>query len=366
MKIPFFGLDRQYSNIREEILNASDSVYRTGNVLDQAYTQFFENAIARKTQRKYSVAVNSCTQALIFALRILDHYSADRKDKVLLPTQSYPATLNAIIEAGYDPVFCDVDPVSGLIDINTIPVSPDEVSAILYVNLFGNVADYNKIKTWSAFFNQLEIPIIEDAAQSFGAKYYGVPSGKLGTISCLSFDPTKNLPNYGSGGMLLTDDFDYAQTCIDLRDNGKNSGYSIPGTNSKMSEADCAQMLVKLNYFDLWQARRKSIAEYYTEQLSTVVKLIPVDDNVEHAWHKFVIHTTNRSKLKEKLTQYGIETRIHYAMPLHLLDSVGHHHHRVLNGAEDFSRSCLSLPIYPELTDTEVEYIISTVIANVL
>lgn len=364
-KIPFFGLDRQYSTIREHILDATDQVYQSGNVLDGNKTQEFENAIARKTQRNFSIAVNSGTQALILSLRALELRNLFSKDKVLLPAQSFPATLNAVIEAGYDPVFCDVDPVTGLIDVSQIPVKPNELAAVIYVNLFGNIIDYDKLNVWSRFFNQEEIPIIEDAAQSFGAAYQNIPSGKLGTISCLSFDPTKNLPNYGSGGMILTDDVTLAGLCHEFRNNGKHSNHMYSGTNSKMSEADCAQMLVKLNYFNQWQLRRTDIANYYTSQLDSVVQLIPINDNVTHAWHKFVIHVNQRNKLKDALTNCGIETRIHYPLPLHQLDLVQQHSHLVLDGAETFSRSCLSLPIYPELTDLEVEWVVSSILDHV-
>jgi dTDP-4-amino-4,6-dideoxygalactose transaminase len=357
--IPFFGVDRQYKNLREEILDVTDSVYASGQVLDGTYTKNFEQTIAKLTHRKYAIAVNSCTQALIFALRAIDHYSIIRKNKILIPAQSFAATVNVIVEAGFEPVFCDVDPISGLIDINTIPVEPDDIAAVMYVNLFGNIIDYDKLTAYTSFFNQYKIPIIEDAAQSFGAYYRDVPSGKLGDISCLSFDPTKNLPNYGSGGMILTDDPEIALLCYNWRDNGKISEHSMSGTNSKMSEVDCAQMLIKLKYFDDWQQRRQLIAEYYTQELSGPIRLIPIDGKVVHAWHKFVMHYPERSRLFSDLQGMGIETKIHYTAPLHLMSLVGGHD--VLAGAEEFSKTCLSLPIYPEMTYAEVEAVVDAV-----
>ena len=357
--IPFFGVDRQYKNLREEILDVTDTVYTSGQVLDGTYTKSFEQTIAKMTERKYAIAVNSCTQALIFALRAIDHYSLFRKNKVLIPAQSFAATVNVVMEAGFEPVFCDVDAVTGLIDLDTIPVEPDDIAAVMYVNLFGNIIDYDKLQTYVTFFNQHKIPVIEDAAQSFGAYYRGVPSGKLGDISCLSFDPTKNLPNYGSGGMILLDDPEIALLCYNWRDNGKISEHSMSGTNSKMSEVDCAQMLIKLKYFDEWQQRRKNIAEYYTEELDGPIRLIPIDSKVEHAWHKFVIHYPERSRLFSDLQAMNIETKIHYVAPLHLMSMVGGYD--VLVGAEEFSKTCLSLPIYPEMTDAEVEAVVDAI-----
>lgn len=369
-KIPFFGVDRQYQNLREEILDFTDKVYASGRVLDGKYTRQFEKTISKMTERRYACSVGSCTQALIFALRSVDNeYFRGSRNKILIPAQSFVATINSVLEAGFDPVFCDVDPQTGLMDLNTIPVHADELAAIMYVNLFGNILNQEQLITYMEMFSEEKIPVIEDAAQSFGAYYRGVPSGKLGDVSCLSFDPTKNLNNYGSGGMILTDDPAIWELVNDFRDNGKMNDHIQSGTNSKMSEADCAQMLVKLKYFDQWQKRRKEIAEYYTEELDGLVGIPPVDINVEHAWSKFVIHHHSRSSLYTDLLNMGVETRINYETPLHqqsvafsftTFDDAG-----VLEGAETFSRTCLSLPIYPELEDYEVEYIVEAIKQNI-
>lgn len=361
-KIPFFGVDRQYASIREEILDATDKVYSSGRVLDGENTRNFEGTIQKITERRYACSVGSCTQALIFSLRAIDHPHRTHRSKVLIPAQSFVATLNCVAEAGFDPIFCDVDPVTGLIDLNKIPVHSSEIAAVMYVNLFGNIIDYDKLTVYRQMWAEDDVPVIEDAAQSFGAYYRGVPSGKLGDISCLSFDPTKNLNNYGSGGMILTDDPEIWENVNDMRDNGKGNEHINSGTNSKMSEADCAQMLVKLKYFDQWQARRRLIAEYYTEQLDGYVTIPDVDMNVEHAWSKYVVHHRDRGSMSYFLKEAGIETKINYPLPLHLhslayafdvgytLESLEH--------SEQFSKTCLSLPIYPELTDNEVEAVV--------
>jgi dTDP-4-amino-4,6-dideoxygalactose transaminase len=371
-KIPFFGVDRQYQNLREEILDATDKVYASGRVLDGTYTRQFEKILAKMTERRYACAVGSCTQALIFALRAIDNEYRElhnRRNKILIPAQSFVATVNAVLEAGFDPVFCDVDAQTGLMDLNTIPVIADEIAAVMYVNLFGNILDQDRLISYLEMFSERKIPVIEDAAQSFGAYYQGVPSGKLGDVSCLSFDPTKNLNNYGSGGMILTDDPAIRELANDYRDNGKGNEHIQSGTNSKMSEVDCAQMLVKLKYFDDWQKRRTEIAEYYTEELDGLVSIPPVDMNVEHAWSKFVIHYHSRSSLYTDLLNIGVETRINYETPLHQhgvsfsfnsFDDTG-----ILEGAENFSRTCLSLPIYPELEDYEVEYVVDAIKQNI-
>jgi len=370
-KIPFFGVDRQYNDLREEILDAIDKAYASGRVLDGNYTRQFEKTVAKMTERRYACAVGSCTQALIFALRAVDNeWFRGSRNKILIPAQSFVATINSVIEAGFDPVFCDVDAQTGLMDLSTIPVQANELAAIMYVNLFGNILNQEQLITYMEMFSEEKIPVIEDAAQSFGAYYRGVPSGKLGDVSCLSFDPTKNLNNYGSGGMILTDDPAIWELVNDYHDNGKGNEHIQSGTNSKMSEADCAQMLVKLKYFDQWQKRRAEIAKYYTEELDGLVGIPPVDMNVEHAWSKFVIHHHSRSSLYTDLLNMGVETRINYETPLHqqsVAFSFTSFDTRagILEGAENFSRTCLSLPIYPELEDYEVEYVVEAIKQNI-
>jgi len=357
--IPFFGIHRQYQNIREEILEITDRVYSTGRVLDGAYTEHFENKIAKRCNRAYALAVNSGTQALIFAQMA----AVSRPPySILIPTVSFVATINSVLMNNFTPVFCDIDH-KGLIDLDSYEYKLDQsVGAVMYVNLFGNCVDWDRFQMQTRFFND-DLIIIEDAAQSFGASYQGVPSGKLGDISVLSFDPTKNLNNYGSGGMILTDDYHIYETCRTLRDNGK-SIHDTPGTNSKMSESDCAQMLIKLQHFDSWQRRRKEIADYYINELYQFVDISVPNKGVEHAWHKFVIRTNNRSALMGHLARQGIETKIHYESALYDL-GVGFNYidygKDLFTETAAFTRECLSLPIYPELLDSEVETIVEQI-----
>jgi dTDP-4-amino-4,6-dideoxygalactose transaminase len=358
--IPFFGVARQYQNLREEILDVTDRVYSTGRVLDGAYTEQFENQIARKCNRDYAIAVNSGTQALIFA-----QLASITKPpySILIPTVSFVATLNSVLWNNFTPVFCDVDH-KGIINLDSYKYKLDQsVGAIMYVNLFGNCIDYDKFRIQTKFFND-DLVIIEDAAQSFGASYKGIPSGKMGDISVLSFDPTKNFNNYGSGGMILTDDYSIFETCRSLRDNGKPLHDNF-GTNSKMSEVECAQMLVKLEYFDGWQRRRKEIAEYYIDQLYQYVDVLIPNEDVVHSWHKFVIRTENRHALMGHLSRLGIETKIHYESALYD-HGIGFNYvdysKDLFSETSAFTRECLSLPIYPELTDSEVETITESII----
>lgn len=353
--IPFFGIRRQYAQLRDELLDASDRVYRSGQVLDGKQVANFETAIATRCDRRYAVAVNSCTQGLIFALSCLT-----RIRDVMVPNVSFAATANSVSMAGHTARFVDTDH-KGLIDLSTVDynIREENIGAIMYVNLFGNVVDYDRFRVMTEFFND-DVFVVEDAAQSFGAKFKDIPSGKLGDVSVLSFDPTKNLPNYGSGGMLLTDNVHYADFFRNLRDNGKSDGHHSVGTNSKMSESDCAQMLVKLKYFDTWQRRRTEIAEYYISNLYQYVDILIPNEHVTHAWHKFVIRVGERNKLQQHLKQHHVDTRIHYTTPLSDLGSTNNQD-GLLRESHQLCRESLSLPIYPELTDIEVEHVVSQV-----
>lgn len=362
--IPFFGIDRQYQNLREEILDTVDRVYTSGQVLDGIYSLQFEQAVAQRTGRRYGIAVNSCTQGLIMAMQAM----MLRESQVLIPNVSFAATVNSVLMAGHVPVFCDTDD-QALIDLESIDYSLKGagIRAIMYANLFGNVIDYDRFRMIAGFFNNDDsLVIIEDAAQSFGASYNGIPSGRLGDVSVLSFDPTKNLPNYGSGGMILTDDLGLAEELYDLRNNGKHHDHNFAGTNSRMSESDCAQMLVKLRHFDAWQDRRREIAEYYTGELRDYVDVPVVADGVVHAWHKYVIRLSERHGLRSALAAEGIETKIHYDKTLAELPISrkydGHNHSSdQYRYSTAFTRECMSLPIYPEMTDGEIEQVVDAI-----
>jgi len=368
--IPFFGIDRQYATIREEILSAVDRVYSSGKVLDGDFTKIFENAIAKRCGRRYAVAVNSCTQALIFVNSYLmrNHYSDEFSPKILLPGISFAATVNSVLMAACEPVFCDVDR-NGLLNLESLDMSLDSIGiqAVTNVDLFGHVNDYDRLRMHLEFFNFNDVVVIEDAAQSFGASYKGRPAGSLGDVSVLSFDPTKNLPNYGSGGMILTDNPDLREYMLDIRNNGKLFEHTYVGTNSKISESDSAQMLVKLKHFDSWQARRREIAEYYQDslhELSDDIEIIRPGEDVESAWHKFVIRVDDRVSLYNFMNARGVEARIHYPTALFdlpCLSSIPTSNSVVESLA--FAQECISLPIYPELTDAEIETVAETVVS---
>jgi dTDP-4-amino-4,6-dideoxygalactose transaminase len=359
-KIPFINLARQYEFLREEILDVQDSVYSSGQVLDGEHVERFEELMASRCDRRWAVCVNSGTQALIFAL-MCSNYLNRNNSGVLLPAVSFMASANAVQMSGQRPLFVDVD-YQGLLDFNHVSYDPqrDKIGTLMYVNLYGNIVDQDRVRMYTEFFANNSLCVIEDAAQSFGASWNNRPSGSFGDLSILSFDPMKNLPNYGSGGMVLTNNPEFYRYLLDLRDNGKHDEFISAGTNSKMSESDCAAMNVKLRYFDDWQQRRAEIAEYYDSRLGDYVTLPQTDPKVVHSWHKYVIQTDRRNELKTFLSREGVETRIHYQCPMPMQSSC--FDGRTYQNADHLCSRVLSLPIYPELTDEEVEQVAESVI----
>lgn len=354
--VKFVALERQYLSLREELLDAMDSVYRTGQMLDGACVDAFEHLLARRCNRLFAIVVGSGTVALDFAYRALvDLEFGGENQNILIPQISYIATKNSVLHSNNTPQYCDVD-MTGIMDLESMTENLGEknIGIVSYVNLFGNVVDWERFQVLSTFFNDLKV--VEDAAQSFGGFYKNKPSGSLGDISVLSFDPMKNLPNYGGGGAVLTNDLATVEHIRQLRDNGRHSRHPITGSNSKMSEADCAGMIVKLKHFDRWQRRRQHIAEYYTQELEgrKMLKLVTGHPDTTPSWHKFVVLTPRRDQFRAHLLDQGIQTKVHY-------DYLLSNNYANAETARVFSDCGVSLPIYPELTDLEVERIVNAV-----
>jgi dTDP-4-amino-4,6-dideoxygalactose transaminase len=204
--------------------------------------------------------------------------------------------------------------------------------------------------------------VIEDGAQHWLADN----CRRRGIATAISFDPTKNLPNYGNGGAIVTDDIGLVDYVKDWTNNGKAFKHAAAGSNSRMSEVDCAQMMVKTRYINSWQLRRKTIASYWLHLLADDARvrcLIDYTNFDTHSFHKFVIDVDDRDQLQQKLANRGIETKIHYRDPLHELPAYQHlQGPSILSPASSLARRCLTLPLYPELTDPEVEYIIDSLL----
>jgi len=359
LTIPFTGLKKQYNNLRTEILDATDEVLRSGQLMNGNYTAEFENWLAKKNRQKYAVTCHSGTHAL----EIIAGFYADQKSvtppRVIIPSLTFVATANAFMRSGWEVYFADTDKY-GVLDPRSIPEDLSFQAAVA-VGLYGaGIKHLDDAHRWPRQALTNDHYYIEDGAQHWLANN----CQRTSHATAISFDPMKNLASYGNGGAVVTNDLNLVEYARAWREHGKSNHATI-GTNSRMSEIDCAQMMVKTRYIDQWQQRRKEIATYWIERLKkNQIRCLIDDKNFEgHAFHKFVIDVDNRDLLKQNLLIKKIETRVHYKEPLHELGVFRQcDGPSILSNASALARRVLSLPLYPELSDLEVEYIIDSVI----
>ena len=351
LKIPFTGIQKQYNNLRTEILDATDAVLRSGNLMSGNWTSEFEHWLCKKNNVKYAITCHSGTQALEIIAEYFRDWVSINPPRVTVPAMTFPATANAFVRAGWEIEIVDVD-AYGQINYEKIDRNNSR-QAFCAVGLYGQaVTDQPYYYTdW----------VIEDGAQHWLADN----CRRRGKATAISFDPTKNLANYGNGGAVLTDELNLADYARDWVMHGKKQSHHSTGSNSRMSEVDCAQLMVKTRYLDSWQKRRKDIADHWINMLKdTPVRCLIDRTNFDkHCFHKFVIDVNDRQQLAKELKVRGIETKVHYDTPLWDLPVFNHsdRNDKFLSSASALSRRCLSLPMYPELTDLEVEYIIDLV-----
>ncbi len=344
--IKFFNVDRQYQQDRHIYLDLVDRVYSSGQVINGDYCKRLESSLKTLTGRQHCVLTASCTDALAFVGSAL---LTDVSNTVVFPNLSFPATDNGFLRESInqpiEKIYTSTD-LNGNIDLNGLEQILESAThiqkiTVVWVNLFGHAVDYDRMLTIQQKYPT--VTFVEDAAQSIGASWKGTPSGAMGVASCFSFDPTKNLNAFGLGGAVLTDCSDIAEW-VDLHRRPHTNNWQNHGYNSQINELDAAIIWWKLeNRFHSWQQRRTQIAEYYLKNINATC-VVPNSESVS-AWHKFVIKHRNRDSIKAKLYSEGVETKIHYPYTLDATQT-------------EFTRSCLSLPIYPELTDNEVEQVV--------
>jgi dTDP-4-amino-4,6-dideoxygalactose transaminase len=323
--------------------------------MNAEHTANFESWLAYENHVKHAVTCHSGTQALEIIASFARQRLGINPPTVLVPSMTFPASANAFVRAGWNLHFVDTDAYGNM---NLTKINPDvSYQAILGIGLYGSALP-------NVLQNRMGSGLIEDAAQhwlSNGCIRYG--------STAISFDPMKNLGNYGNGGAVVTDDYELLNYARSWVNNSKSTGYAEIGTNSRMSEVDCAQMMVKTRHLAAWQSRRSTIAAYWMNRLdkSPARSLTDKSNFDKHCFHKFVVDIDNRNQVRARLLTAGIDTRVHYEHPLHELPAYQHYPGPdILSAASSLSRRCLSLPIYPELTDTEVEYIIDQLLDVIL
>jgi len=362
MKIPFYGIKKFYDDNAQEILGIVNDVY-SGGMLFGDDTVKLEKELCDFTGRKYAVTVSSCTDALFFALKSL---GVGAGDEVIITSFSFIASVSPILRAGALPVFVDIDPSTYLMDLADMEkkITP-KTKAILAVHLFGQTVDISGIEKIARKNN---INLIEDAAQGLGAKSGNRMAGSMGQASCLSFDPTKVISAFGSGGAVLTDDEAVYKKIIQLRYHGKGEGddFMGEGYNSRLSASQCALLSYQLrSHLDKRISRLREIAGIYDNELGKISEItIPVSlPGNFHIYHKYVIQTSQRDALKLYLKENGIDTMIHYARPLFEYSLFKKYPYRAENifVNPNICNKVLSLPIYPELTNQQIDYICNSI-----
>ena len=338
-KIKFNGVDRLYADFSWRLTRRAKAVWESGSFLQGKYLQELEQQIAKKYKRKYAVGVGSATDGLYFAMRAV---GLSKDSTIVCPVFSYVATAGAIKRLGSEIHYIDTA-INGNIGDWQGHGLPD---AVVYVNMFGNPAAYERLRKYC---DTHHIPLIEDAAQSQGAMYGKIPSGAMGDVSVFSFDPMKNMPSFGGGGMLLTDSKEIRDTTISLRRHGI-SGNAKDGYNSLISEDHANQLLLLLKKFDRLQAMREKVCRRYMKNIPEV-QILCAGPNTKSSHHKLVILNDRRDDLKAYLETKGIQTKIHYQKTLDA-EHVGQY-----PNAEKICAKALSLPMYPHLKMKEVDYI---------
>jgi len=358
-QIPFVDLKAQYAVLKEEMREAIDQVLASAHFVGGSWVERFEEEFARFVGAKYAVGVSSGTAALELGLRALE---IGPGDEVIVPGNSFFATAEAVSLVGARPVFVDVDPSTFHMNIAAAEqlVTP-KTRAIIPVHLYGRAMDLGPVDRFAA---EHQLEIIEDAAQAHGVGLDGHPVGGSGRLCCFSFYPGKNLGAYGDAGAVTTGDPQQAERIRILREHGSPAKYehAVIGSNDRLDALQAAILSVKLPHLLEWNWSRVRHAKKFAEALTDSPILPPaIPPDGEHNFHLFVVRTKRRNELKSFLWERGIATGIHYPVPLHLTGAyqkLGYPGEGALPVAEALAKEILSLPMYAELADEQIEYVI--------
>ncbi|HEV2802851.1 MAG TPA: DegT/DnrJ/EryC1/StrS family aminotransferase [Pyrinomonadaceae bacterium] len=359
MSVPFVDLQAQYRAIKGEVDEAIGRVLENAAFILGREVEAFETAFADYLGARFCVGVNSGTAAIQLAVTAC---GVGAGDEVIVPANTFFATAEAVSTAGATPVFVDADPVSYTIDVNKIEAAISErTRAIMPVHLYGQAADLDPIFRIAARHN---LVVIEDAAQAHGATYKGRRVGARGHANCFSFYPGKNLGAYGEGGAVVTNDAEVARQVRLLRDHGSERKYrhDIIGYNFRLEGLQGAVLGVKLKHLDDWNELRRAHAARYNDLLSGLndngALTLPREmDYARHIYHLYVVQTEARDALQQHLAAAGIQSGIHYPVPVHLQPAYASLGRRAgdFPVAERLAARVLSLPMFPELTAEQIE-----------
>jgi dTDP-4-amino-4,6-dideoxygalactose transaminase len=362
MQVPLLDLKAQYATIKDEVISAISKVCESQMFALGPAVADFEKKIASYCQSKYAVGVSSGTDALLVSLMAL---GIGPGDEVITTPFTFFSTAGCIVRLGAKPVFVDVEPDSYNINPSGIEEKITEMTkAVIPVHLFGQAAQMKAINEIAQRHN---LAVIEDAAQAIGASQDGIKCGNFSHCGCFSFYPTKNLGAFGDGGLVTTNKETLAQKLKILRDHGQNPRYfyGMIGGNFRLDGIQAAVLDIKLRYLDTWNEKRRQNAAFYDEVFSgTPVQPPKVDENNTSIYHQYTVKVPHRDRLQEFLAANQIGSAIFYPMPLHLQECFGELGYREgdLPVVERLCTEVLSLPVYPELSRQQIEYVAGTVL----
>jgi dTDP-4-amino-4,6-dideoxygalactose transaminase len=362
MRVPLLDLKSEYEELRDEIRSALDRVCRTSSFVLGEEAEAFEREFAQFCSTKHCVALNTGTAALHLGLLAL---GVGPGDEVITSPNTFLATAEAITYCGARPVFVDIDPATANLNPKLIePAITERTRAIVPIHLYGRPADMDAI---NEIAGRHKLRVLEDAAQAHGARYRGRTVGGLGDAAAFSFYPTKNLGAYGEAGALTTNNTAVAELARMARTHGQSARYQhdFIGYNYRIHGFQAAVLRVKLRHLNAWTARRREIAAEYRRLLAGARVEMPMDDPRDQAvFHQFAINLEDRVGVRAQLAGRGIDTAVHYPTPVHLQPA-----YRSLGysaGAFPHSeRACervLSLPLFPAMTNEQVNTVASSVL----
>ena len=356
-RIPFVNLDRQYQGLRGEIGEAIQRVLDSKAFIQGPFVEEFEKSLAAFSGSKHAIGCSNGTAAITLALEAA---GVGAGDEVITTTHTFAATASAINQAGASPVFVDIESRSYNLDVEGVKaaISP-RTKAIVPVHIYGTPCNMPALVEVASRHNLL---IIEDAAQAHGASIANVQIGNFGIAATFSFYPSKNLGAYGDAGAIVTNEDKIAQKLRKLRNHGRSSKYlhDMVGSNQRMDGIQAAILSVKLSRLSLWNQRRRDLAARYDAAFrARQFKTIQTPPDAVPVYHLYIVEVSNRDEVQRHMTSVGIETGVHYPVPLHLQPAFkGFSRSAALPVSEMIAKRILSLPICADLSDPEQDRVI--------
>ncbi|MEA5576989.1 DegT/DnrJ/EryC1/StrS aminotransferase family protein [Anabaena sp. UHCC 0451] len=372
IKVPFVDLNLQHQPIKSQLQQAIADVLTKGDfILGQALANF-EAEFAAASRTEYGIGVASGTDAISLGLQACNIGAGD---EVILPANTFVATLIGVVSAGAKPILVDCNPQTALIDLQAAEAAiTPQTKAIIPVHLYGQMVSPSQLLD---FANTYKVLIFEDAAQAHLAEREGYKAGSVGIAAAFSFYPSKNLGAFGDGGMVLTRDSEVAAKMRRLRNYGSSQKYVHiePGTNSRLDTLQAAILQQKLPYLSQWNSDRLAIAQRYDRELAPLASagIIPIENQsgTGHIYHLYVVKIDEscpleRQKLQEKLNAVGIQTGIHYPIPCHLQPAFSYlgYQQGDFPQSEKLSQQILSLPMYPGLNNNQIKEVVNAITSS--